>query len=101
MFSDKASYGKQGPNKYYIGYLSDGNNKEFLKYIKIWKKIEDLFYEKFIKRGLYNKPTHNEHISTKICPYNEDFHGNKKLAKDEYYGNSTLLIESIYEVKNK
>ena len=47
---------------------------------------------------MYNKPTHNEHIRTKICPYSENLHGNKKL---EYYDNSILLIESICEAENK
>ena len=123
MLSNKASYGKQGANKYYIGYLRDdfrplciiikeiilytdhmnilADNKEFLKYTEIWNKILDLFNKKFNKRGLYNKPTHNEHVRTKICPYNENFHGNKKRTKDEYYGNSILLIESICEAENK
>ena len=27
--------------------------------------------------------------------------GNKKLTKDEYYGHSILLLESVCEVKNK
>ena len=70
------------------------NNKEFLRYTEIWNKIVNLVNEKFNKRGLYNKSTHNEHIKTNICPYNEDFHGNKKLAQDEYYGNS--IYNRIY-----
>ena len=53
------------------------DNKEFLKYVEIWNKIADLFNEKFNKRKLYNKPTHNEHIRTEICPGNEGFHSNK------------------------
>ena len=40
-------------------------------------------------------------IMTKINPYNENFHGNKKLTKDKYYGHSILLLESICEVENK
>ena len=54
------------------------------------------------KRGLYNKRLYNnEYIRTKITPFNENIHGNKKLTKDEYYGNSILFIESICKVKNK
>ena len=124
MLSNKAPYGKQGANKHYIGYISNdfrplciiikeiklytdhmnilADNKEFSKYTEIWNKIVNLFYEKFNKRGLYNNPTHNnEHIKTKISPYNENFHGNKKHTKDKYYGNSILLIESICKVKNE
>ena len=44
---------------------------------------------------------YNECLKNKISPYSEDFHGNKKLTKDEYYGHSILLLESICEVKNK
>ena len=48
---------------------------------------------------LYNNTIYNnEYIKTKIIPYNENFHGNKKLKKD---GHSILLLESICEVKNK
>ena len=65
MLFNKVSYGKQGANRYYIGYLSDdfrsvciiikerklytdhmnilANNKESLKYTEIWNKIVDLF----------------------------------------------------------
>ena len=42
------------------------DNDELLKYIKTWNK-------KFNKKGLYN-----EYIKTRISPYNENFHGNKK-----------------------
>ena len=63
------------------------NNKEFLKYIEIWNKIVDLFNIKNNKRGLYNKPTHDKYIMTKINPFNENLYGNKKLTQDEYYGN--------------
>ena len=78
------------------------NNKEYLKYTEIWNKIIDLFNEKFNKRRLYNKPVYdNKHIKTKVCPYNENFHGNKKLTKDEYCGNSILLIKSICKTQNK
>ena len=114
MLSNKVPYGKQGANKYYIGYLSNDFRPlciiikeiklytDHMKYTEIWNKIVNLFYEKFNKRGLYNNPTHNnEHIETKISPYNENFHGNKKLTKDKYYDNSILLIESICKVKNK
>ena len=44
---------------------------------------------------------YNACIKIKISLYNEKFHGNKKLIKDKYYGNSIILIESICEVKNK
>ena len=51
---------------------------------------------------MHNRPVyHNEYIKTKIIPYNENFHGNKKLSKDEYYGHSILLLESICKVENK
>ena len=123
MLFNKVSYDKQGAYKYYIGYLEAGfrpiqiiikerklytdyinisaNNKEFLKYIQIWNKIKDLFNEKFNKIGLYNKPVfNNEYIRTKISQFNENFHGNKKLIKEEYYRTSVLLIDSICEVKN-
>ena len=68
MLSNKTPSGKQGSNKYYIGYLSDGfkalhiiieklklytnymnvlaDNKELLKCIKIWDKIVDLLNKK-------------------------------------------------------
>ena len=38
---------------------------------------------------------------TKIWPFNKNFHGNKKLTKDECYGHSILLIESVCEAENK
>ena len=124
MLSNKTPSGKQGSNKYYIGYLSDGfktlhiiteklklytnhmnvlaDNKELLKCIKIWDKIVDLLNKKHNKRVLYNNTIYNnECIKTKISPCNEKFHGNKKLTKDKYDGNSTLLMESICEVENK
>ena len=50
--------------KLYTDYIFLANNKELLKQIEIWKKIEDLFNEKFNKRELYNKPTYNENIKT-------------------------------------
>ena len=64
-------------------------------------------------KGFHCKPTcNNEYMKTKISPYNENFHGNKRIIKDEYYGNSVLLllllllvllllllVESISEVK--
>ena len=37
-------------------------------------------------------------IKTKISPYNENFHGNKKLTLN---GHSILLLESICRVENK
>ena len=54
------------------------------------------------KKGLHNRPIYyNEYIRTKIRSYNENFLVNKKLAKDEYYNHSILLLESICEVENK
>ena len=78
------------------------DNDELLKHTEIWNKIVDLFNKKHNKIVLYNNTIYNnEYIKTKKSPYNENFHGNKKLSKDEYYGNLTLLLESIYEVENK
>ena len=79
----------------YTDYVNiSANNKEFLKYIQIWNKIKDLFNEKFNKIGLYNKPVfNNEYIRTKISQFNENFHGNEKLIREEYYGTSVLLID--------
>ena len=124
MLSNKIPHGEQDANNYYIGYLSGGlrplhiiikniksytnrmnilaNEYELLKYIKIWNKIEALLNKKFNKKGLYSKSTYNnEYINTKINPYNEKFHGNTRLIKDEYYGLSILLLKSICGVKNK
>ena len=82
-----------------MNVLANGN--EF-KYIEIWNKIQDLFNKKFNKKGLHNRSVYNnEYIKTKISPFNENFDGNKKLAKDEYYVHSMLLLESISEVENK
>ena len=78
------------------------NDNELLKYIEIWNKIESLFNKKFNKKGFHSKPVYNnECIKTKISSYNENFQGNKKIIKDEYYGHSILLLESISEAKNK
>ena len=54
-----------------------------------------------MKKGdCINNPVYNnKYINTKISSYNENFHSNKKLTKDEYYGHSILLLESICEVK--
>ena len=49
--------------------------------------IESIFNEKFNSR-VYN----NKYIKTKKSPYNENFHGNKRLTKNKYYGHSILLI---------
>ena len=120
MLSNKTPYGKEGANKYYIGYVGStgfrplhitnkkiklytnhrnvlADNKELLKYIEIWDKIKALFNKKFHNKPVYN----NEYIKTKMSPYIENFHSNKKLTKDEYYGHSILLLESICEVENK
>ena len=78
------------------------NDNKLLKYIKIWNKIEALFNKTFNKGGFYCEPIYNnEYINTKISSYNENIHGNKRLTKDEYYGHSMLLLESISEVENK
>ena len=50
---------------------------------------------------MYNRPVYNEYIKTKISSYNKNFPGNKRLTKDEYYGYSILLLESISEVQNE
>ena len=71
------------------------NNKEFLKYIEIWNKIESLFNEEV------NRPVHNKLIKTKTSAYSDAFKDNKNLKKGEYYGHSILLIESICEGGNK
>ena len=73
------------------------DNKKLLKYIEIWDKIKALFNKKFNNKPVYN----NEYIKTKMSPCSENFHGNKKIIKDKYYGHSILLLESICEVKNK
>ena len=50
---------------------------------------------------MYNIPVCNEYIKTKIRSYNENIHGYKKITKDENYGHSILLLESICEIENK
>ena len=124
VLSNKTPYGKEGANKYRIGYVGStgfrplriiikkiklynnhtnilADNKELLKYIEIWDKIVDLFHKMHNKRVLYNNTIYNkEYIKTKIIPNNKNLHGNKKLTKDEYYGHSILLLESICEVEN-
>ena len=64
-------------------------------------KIVYLFNKKHNKRVLYNDTIYNECIKTKLSPYNENVHGNKKITKDECYSHSILLLESICEVENK
>ena len=49
------------------------DNKEFLKYIEICSKVEELFNKRHNKRVLYNNTTYNEFIKTKISSYNENF----------------------------
>ena len=73
VLSNKVSYGKQGANKYYIGYLSGdfkplciiikkiklytdhmsilANNKEFLKYIKYVIRLRLYLMKNLIKEG--------------------------------------------------
>ena len=83
----------------HMNVLVDDN--ELLKYIEIWNKIEALFNKTFNNKGFHSKPIdNNEYMKTKISSYNENFHGNKRLKKDEYYGHSVLLLESISEVEN-
>ena len=53
------------------------NDDELLKYIEIWNKIKLL-----LNKILYNWLVYEEYIRTKISPYNENFHGNKRLTKD-------------------
>ena len=78
------------------------NDNELLKYAEIWYKIVDLFNKKHNKRVLYNNTTYNECIiKLKISPYNKKLHRNTKILKDEYYGHSLLLLESICELENK
>ena len=112
--SKKARYGEQRSHKYYIGYLGDAgfrpfhiiikknklytnhvnvlaDDNELLKCIEIWDNIVDLFNKKHNKRVLYNNIIYNEYIKSKISPYNENFHSNKKLTNDEYYSLSILL----------
>ena len=124
VLSNKIPHGEKGANKYYIAYLSGGfgplhiiikniklytdhmnvlaSDNELFKYTEIWNKTEALFNKKFNKKRYYSKPVYNnEYIRTKISLYNEKFWGNKRLTKDEYYGHSILLLESICEVKNK
>ena len=124
MLSNIIPHGEKGANKYYIAYLSGGfgplhiiiknvklytdrmnvlaSDNELLKCTEMWNKIETLFNKKFNKRRYYSKPVYNtEYIRTKISLYNEKFGGNKRLTKDEYYGHSILLLESICEVKSK
>ena len=124
VLSNKIPYGEHGANKYYIAYLRGGfkplhiiikdiklytkhmndlaNDNELLKHIEISNKIEALFNKKSNKQGFHSKLTYNnEYIKTKLSPYNEDFHGNKRLIKDKYFGHSILLLESISEVENK
>ena len=42
-----------------------------------------------------------EYIRTKIKSYNENFRDFKKLTKDQHFGHSIILLESICEVKSK
>ena len=122
VLSNKLTYGEYGANKCYIAYLNGGfkplyitikniklytnhmnvlaSGNELLKYIEKWNNVEALFNKKFNKKGFYSKPTYNnEYIKPKIISY-YDF---KKLRKNEYCGNSILLLESIIisEVKKK
>ena len=82
----------------YTDYMNIlANDKEFLEYIEIWNKIKYLFNKRFNKGTIHK----NEYIRTKISPFNENFRGDKKLIKSEYYETSILLIESICETENK
>ena len=109
---NKTPYGEKGADKNYIAYVGCtgfrplhiivkyiklytnhmnvlANDNELLKYIKIWNKTETLLN----KKRFHNVPVYNEYIKTKISSYNENFHDNKRLTKDEYYGHSILLLE--------
>ena len=73
VLSNKTPYGKEGANKYYIGYVENtgfrplhiiikkiklytnhmnvlADNKELLKYIETWDKIVELFNKSIIKK---------------------------------------------------
>ena len=53
------------------------------------------------KKGFHSGLAHNnEYIRTRI-KYDENFRDFKKLTKNEYCGDSILLLESICEVENK
>ena len=78
-----------------------GLDFELCRIIELFNKNVKLFNKKHNKRVLYNNTIYNECMKTKISPYNEKFHDNKKLIKYKYYGNSILLIESICKVENK
>ena len=79
------------------------NDNGLLKHIEIWNKVESLFNEKLNKKWFYSR--------TKISSYNEKICDFKKLTKDEYCGQSILLLDLgneiiiiiiiICEVKNK
>ena len=72
------------------------SDNELLKLTEIWNKTEALFKKKINSKPVYN----NEYIRTNISLYNENFWGNKSLTKNECYGHSILLLESISEVRN-
>ena len=58
------------------------NDKEFLKYIKIWDKIKKLFKTLFKNRFDSEPIYNNEYIKTKVSQYNiKKFHGNKRPKK--------------------
>ena len=74
----------------------NANDNELLKNVEMWNKIKFL-----LNKRLWNIPVYNEYIRTKISSNRTNFHGNKRLTKDEYYEHSILLLESIYEVNDK
>ena len=119
MLSNKIPCGKQGANKYYVGYLNDNfrplnivikdtelcannmhvltDHTKFLKYVEIWNRIVSLFNKSTSRNFKYNI----EYIKARISPHNENLHDiNKRLKKGNYYGTLVLLIDSICEVKN-
>ena len=119
MLSNKIPCGKQGANKYYVGYLNDNfrplniviedtelcannmhvltDHTKFLKYVEIWNRIVSLFN----KSTSRNFKCNIEYIKARISPHNENLHDiNKRLKKGNYYGTLVLLIDSICEVKN-
>ena len=120
MLSNKTPHGKEEAKKYYVGYVEVtgvrplhviikkiklctnhmsvlANHNVLLEYIE----IKALFDKKFNKKGFYTKSIYDGCMNTKISSYNGNFHDNKRLTKNKYYGHSTILLESIFDVKKK
>ena len=90
MLSNKTPCGKQGANKYYVGYLNDNfrplnivinhvltDRAKFLKYVEIWNRIVSLFNKSPSRNFKYNI----EYIKARISPYNENLHDINKDSK--------------------